>query len=137
GGHGARRRDRAAGPDGGVGVDLFAALVRLDAAGWRTTAPRPDRAEVAPTPTPARLLRRTATLAPPDGSPPYDFTGAPEPGFAAGVPMIRLRTAADGETWLAVHDGRTSVWRLGPSGPILVARRLSDWLAELVAGGPG
>lgn len=117
-------------------MDLFESLVRLDAAGWTTGAPRPDRAERASTPGLGRLLRRTGTLTPPDGSPAYDFTGEPGPGWAVGLPMLRLRSGPDGETWLALHADRSSVWRVptGGGAVILVARRLSEWLADRVQG---
>jgi hypothetical protein len=116
GGGAVRGRRRPPGPDGGVSVDLFESLVRLDAAGWTTGAPRPDRAERASTPGLGRLLRRTGTLTPPDGSPAYDFTGEPGPGWAVGLPMLRLRSGPDGETWLALHADRSSVWRVPTGG---------------------
>lgn len=116
-------------------MDLFEALVRLDAAGWKTGPARPELADARSTPGLSRLLRRAGSLQPPDGSPAYDFTGEPGAGWAHGLPMVRLRAAADAETWMVLHADRASIWRVLPDGdPVLVARRLSDWLAGCVAG---
>lgn len=111
-------------------MDLFEALVRLEAAGWRTGPARPDLAD-ARAGALARLLRKAGSLTPPDGSAPYEFAGVFGRGFADGPPMVRLREAADGVTWLVDEGERFAVWRVLPDGDWqLEARRLSEWLAS-------